>query len=34
MKKGQKLLTLHAESMPRLREAIRFYKKSKPIKIK
>ncbi len=34
VKKGKKLLTLHAESMPRLREAIRFYKKSKPIKIK
>jgi AMP phosphorylase len=34
IKKGRKLLTLHAESQPRLKEAIRYYEKSKPIKIK
>lgn len=34
VKKGQDLLTLHAESKPRLRQAIRFYESTKPIKIK
>jgi AMP phosphorylase len=34
IKRRQRLLTLYAESMPRLRGATRFYKKSMPIKIK
>ena len=34
VKKRQKLLTLHAESAQRLREAVRYYKKINPIKIK
>ncbi len=34
VKKGSKLLTIYAEAKPRLNEAIRFYEKVKPIKIK
>ncbi len=34
VKKGQKLLTIYAESKPRLNEAIRFYEKIKPIKVR
>jgi len=34
IKKRDKLLTIYAESKPRLKEAIRFYKKEKPIRIK
>ncbi len=34
IKKGQKLLTIYAESKPRLNEAIRFYEKVKPVKLK
>ena len=33
VKKGQPLITLHAESIPRIREAKKFYKKSRPIEI-
>ncbi len=32
-KKGEKLLTIYAESKPRLREAISFYSSQKPIKM-
>ncbi len=34
IKKGQKILTLYAESKPRLNEAVRFYQKTRPVKIK
>ena len=34
VKKGEKLLTVYSESKSRLKEAIRFYKKEKPIKIR
>lgn len=34
VKKGEKLLTIYSESKSRLREAIKFYKNKKPIKIK
>ena len=34
VQKGQKVVTLYAESKSRLNEAIRFYEKSKPIAIK
>ena len=34
LKKGQKILTIYAESKSRLNEAIAFYKKTKPVKIK
>ncbi len=34
VKKGSNLITLHAESKSRLREALRFYNEKKPIKIK
>ena len=34
VKKGEKILTIYTESRPRLREAIRFYERIKPIKIK
>lgn len=34
IKKGNKIITIYAESKPRLKEAIRYYKKTKPIKIK
>ena len=34
IKKGEKILTIYAESVPRLREAIRYYKKFMPITIK
>jgi putative thymidine phosphorylase len=33
LKKREKILTIYAESKPRLREAIKFYKTQKPIKI-
>lgn len=33
LKKREKLLTIYAQSKPRLREAIKFYKKEKPIKL-
>ena len=33
IKKGEKLLTIYAESKPRLVEAVRYYNKEKPIKI-
>jgi len=33
LKKGEKLLTIYAESKPRLREAIEFFKTQRPIKI-
>jgi AMP phosphorylase len=32
LKKKQKMMTIYAQSEPRLREAIKFYKKSNPIK--
>jgi len=34
VKKHQKILTLYAESKPRLNEAVRFYQKTKPVKIR
>ncbi len=34
VKKGEKILTIYAESKPRLKLALEFYKKQKPIKIK
>lgn len=34
VKKGDKLITLYAESKPRLKEAIKYYKREKPISIK
>jgi len=34
IKKGEKLLTIYSESKSRLKEAIKFYKNKKPIKIK
>jgi len=34
LKKGDKILTIYSESKSRLNEAIRFYEKMKPIKIK
>jgi len=34
VRKGDKLVTIHAESKARLQEAIRYYEKLKPIKIK
>ncbi len=34
VKKGEKILTIYAESKPRLNEALRFYKKIKPIKVR
>jgi len=34
IKKGDKIITLHAETMPRLNHAVKYYKKIKPIKIK
>jgi len=34
IKKGQKLITIYAESMSRLNEAKRFYEKEKPIEVK
>jgi len=33
IKKGEKLLTIYSESKPRLKEAIEYYNKEKPIKI-
>ena len=33
LNKGEKLITIYAESKPRLREAIEFFKTQKPIKI-
>jgi len=34
IKKGQPIITIYAESKPRLNSAIRFYKKERPIKIR
>lgn len=34
VKKGEKILTIYAESKSRLNEAVKFYKKEKPLKIK
>ncbi len=34
VKKGEKLLTIYSDSKSRLKEAVKFYKKEKPIKIK
>ncbi len=34
VKKGEKLITLYAETKDRLRDAIKFYKRSQPIKFK
>lgn len=34
VKKGEKILTIYAESKPRLNEALRFYKKIRPIKVR
>lgn len=33
IKKGEPLVTIHAQSKPRLNEALKFYEESKPIKI-
>jgi AMP phosphorylase len=34
IKKGDTIITIHAETLPRLNHAVRYYKKIKPIKIK
>ncbi|MBA7607969.1 putative thymidine phosphorylase [subsurface metagenome] len=34
IKKGDTIITIHAEALPRLNHAVRYYKKIKPIKIK
>ena len=34
VKKGQKLLTVYAESKPRLNAAVNFYSRKKPIKLR
>ncbi len=34
VKKGEPIITLYAQSLPRLREGVRFYEKIKPVKIK
>lgn len=34
VKKHQKILTIYAESKPRLNEAVRFYQETRPVKIK
>jgi len=33
VKKGEELITIYAESKPRLKEALKYYHKNQPIKI-